>query len=507
MHTRMFRALGAVGVLGASLALASPAFAANPVLYVNGTTGSDAGPNTCRLSGHPCATIHHAVEVAPGAATIKVAAGTYDEQVLVTGKNLTISGAGIGKTIIRPTSLSVSSTTDPNHAGVAQSDIVAFTDAKSGGVKGVTVDGSAAPETNCDANYVGVYFDDASGTLSSDAINNVEHDQGTFGCQAGANGGVYVANDDATTGTSGSYTVKMTTVTVNGYTKDGITCRDLDTNCSIKGSKVTGIGATGLTAQNGIELYGITGGSVSGTTVTANSYTSPGFTLDNGNYATGSGILAINVSDLSLTGDHVNNNDENIVGIEDPSYAGFSTQGTWTISKNTVASGTNDTGQGTTVAVPQGDGVGDGIDLENVGAATLYGNTVTKNAEWGIALYGADGTTIGGTGSGQRNTITSNGDDGIWLGEYAQNVPSTNNAVTNNLVKGNKNDGILAAGADSSNAQQAINNTFDTNLLEGNLHYDAEDNSSGTGTSGTANNWTGNVCMPASDSNPSGLCS
>ena len=81
---------------------------------------------------------------------------------------------------------------------------------------------------------------------------------------------------------------------------------------------MTGIGATGLTAQNGIELYGITDGSVSGTTVTGNSYTSPGFTLDNGNYATGTGILAINVSDLSLTGDHVNNNDDNIVGVRTP---------------------------------------------------------------------------------------------------------------------------------------------------------------------------------------------
>ena len=122
MHSRMFRALGAAGAVGASLAFAGPALAASaPTLYVNGSTGNDSNsngnPNTCRLSSNPCATIQHAIGEAPTTAKISVAAGTYAEQLTITSKNLTITGAGEGNdatadTIIDPSSLATS-TDDP----------------------------------------------------------------------------------------------------------------------------------------------------------------------------------------------------------------------------------------------------------------------------------------------------------------------------------------------------------------------------------------------------------
>ncbi len=300
----------------------------------------------------------------------------------------------------------------------------------------------------------------------------------------------------------------MKGTTVTKYQKDGIDCDGNDTTCTISGSTVTGIGPTGLTAQNGIEADAGVTASIKGSTITGNSYTSPDYTTM-GTFYTGSGILAYDTTNLTVSSNKVNNNDENIVGYNDGTGPA---QGAWLISKNTVTAATNDTG-----AVPLGNGVGDGIDLYGTGGAgsstDVYGNTVNNNADWGIALFGALGATVGGTATGERNTVSQNADDGIFLGEFSPGLPSSNNTVTNNLVKGNKDDGILAAGPDSSDDQQATGNTFLSNLLQTNVRYDAEDLSTpsggvGAGKAGqTANTWTNNVCKPAKDSNPLGLCS
>lgn len=91
----LLTAILTIGLLGA---LAGPA-SANTVLLVNGTTGTDAGANTCRLT--PCKTIQYAIvqgrSVADGV-TINVAAGAYVENILLTSADsgLRIEGAGNG---------------------------------------------------------------------------------------------------------------------------------------------------------------------------------------------------------------------------------------------------------------------------------------------------------------------------------------------------------------------------------------------------------------------------
>jgi hypothetical protein len=482
----------------------TPATTTGAKLYVNGGSGSDRdGANTCRLSGNPCATIGHAISVAPTTATIEVAGGTYPEQLTITNKNLTINGAGSTRTIIDPATLQTD-TNDPNTTS-PQAVIVEFLNTGGGGLSNLTVSGSGSGQSEpsdgaCDQDFVGVEFANATGTLGSDAVTGIQEQQADFGCQQGLS--VYVANND------GTAAVTMKTLAVTNYQKDGIDCADSGTTCTISGSTVTGIGPTGLTAQNGIEADAGVTASIKGSTITGNSYTSPDYTT-NGMFYTGSGILAYDTTNLTVSSNKVNNNDENIVGYNDGTGPA---QGTWLISKNTVTAATNDTG-----AVPLGDSVGDGIDLYGTGGAgsstDVYGNTVNNNADWGIALFGALDATVGGTATGERNTLSQNADDGIFLGEFSPGLPSSNNTVTNNLVKGNKDDGILAAGPDSSNDQQATGNTFLSNLLQTNVRYDAEDLSTPSGGVGagkpgqTANTWTNNVCKPAKDSNPLGLCS
>jgi parallel beta-helix repeat protein len=519
----------AAGTLGASLAFAGSALAApspysphgrhhathhhavrqavtpatsGAKLYVNGGSGSDqGGANTCRLSTNPCATIGHAISVAPTTATITVAGGNYPEQLNITGKNLTINGAGSTRTIIDPTTLQTDNN-DPNTSS-PQAVVVEFQNTSSGGLSNLTVDGTTAGSTeptdgSCDQDFVGVEFANASGTLSSDAVTGIQEQQSFFGCQQGL--AVYVANNNG-----GPDGVTMKTLAVTKYQKDGIDCDNAGTTCTISGSTVTGIGPTGLTAQNGIETDAGVTASIKSSTVTGNSYTSPDYTT-NGTFFTASGILAYDTTNLTVSSNKVNNNDENIVGFNDGTGPA---QGAWLISKNTVTAATNNTG-----AVPLGDSVGDGIDLYGTGGAgsstDVYGNTVSNNADWGIALFGALNATVGGTATGERNTVSQNADDGIFLGEFSAGFPSSNNTVTNNLVKGNKDDGILAAGPDSTDNQQATGNMFQSNLLQTNARYDAEDLSTGGGpgtTAGTANSWMGNVCKPAKDSNPLGLCS
>ncbi|MGH2910044.1 MAG: hypothetical protein ACRDK8_12170, partial [Solirubrobacteraceae bacterium] len=62
------------------------------------------------------------------------------------GKKLTLSGAGKTSTSIRPSTLAQSANTDPNHPGTPQSDIVAFDNTTGGGIKAMTIDGSAVKE-------------------------------------------------------------------------------------------------------------------------------------------------------------------------------------------------------------------------------------------------------------------------------------------------------------------------------------------------------------------------
>lgn len=545
MHTRMTLA---VGLMGASLAFAGPALAApspfpdaaaqhavqvhalrpdlaattaGPTEYVSNSgsdTNADGSENTCRISTNPCQTIQHAIDIGPLKGTIKVAAGTYPEQLSISGKALSIVGAGASTTLIQPTSLQTVNH-DPDNSG-PEAIIVDFENASGGGLSNLTVDGSKATEpsdNSCDLDYVGVQMVDSSGKLSSDTVTGIEEQPAYFGCQGGL--GVYVANSNGT-----ARTVTMSKLTVGSYQKNGITCDDVGTTCKISDSKVSGIGATPLTAQNGIQFWNASGAIVTGTTVQQNSYTDPYNNGTAGSYYNASGILAIDTGAMTITGDKLLDNDVNLDALEDTvDFGAGPAEGAWRITGNTVTGATNDSGQGGATPVGFGEGVGDGIDLygatgsyTSTGGAgtnplTVSKNHITGSADDGVALYGVTGAIIGAQYN--ADTISHNAHDGLYLGELvegsggtATTIPSASNLVGYDVLDYNASDGILADGPDSSGTQQATGNLFSHDQMKANTRYDAEDLSTGSGTAGTANTWTSDVCSPASDSNPTGLC-
>ncbi len=455
-------ALASVSVLAAQDGAAAQG--SGGTLYVN-STGSDTG--TCQLSTLPCATIAYAVTQANPGSTIDVAAGSYPEQ-LVINEDLTIVGTG-GTVSIDPSTLPTADT--DTDSSTSQYAIIDVTSMASATLRNLVVDGSNAQSqfTGCGQDFVGVYFHDASGVMKKDIVQNVELSPALLACQDGL--GVYVASD------SGDHsTVIMTGDTVNTYEKNGVTCDDAGTTCTIESSTVTGIGVTPAIAQNGIQAVDTAAVDLTGDTVSNNSDSGGGL----GNQATG--FMIVDVGTLSASTNTLEDNDINAyIGADGTGPA----PGSWTFTGNTVTRATDNVSGGEAY-------YGDGVQIDSTTSpVSVTNNVVTESAENGIVMLGASNVFLHG------NTTNDNAGDGIDLAAPAPNsastTPSSNDKASTNTVKGNRGDGILAEAG-------TTDNTIVRNTVKNNFRYSLEDLGSG-------NKWRTNACKPANDSSPRGLCS
>jgi parallel beta-helix repeat protein len=441
---------------------------AGGTLYVNAGTGTDSG--TCRLPKHPCATISYALTQASTTATstIDVAAGEYPQPLTIT-HSVIIDGAGDSgnsATLIDPSTLAGDTDTDST---TPQEVIVDVTGTTGVTLKNLEVSGDNATSNfnwpGCQDDFVGVYYHDASGAMTSVQVTGIELPSDYFGCQDGL--AVYAAADNGST-----TKLTMSELNVNNFEKNGITCDDAGTTCTVKKSDITGIGPTSQIAANGFQGYDAASVKLTGDKVTGNSYTGGGA----GDEATG--LLIYDVGTVTATSNHLTDNDVN-------GYFGSDgngpTAGTWTISKNTVTGATDNVSGGYA-------GYGWGIQLDSTtNAVSITDNTVKSSAVYGIALTGVSNATVSG------NTVAKNGSDGIYVGGPGGMAnDSTDNVIESNTANNNSGDGINAD-------TDSTGNSFTGNTAEYNLTYDLQD-------SGTGNTWSSNTCKPAHDSNPSGLC-
>jgi hypothetical protein len=354
---------------------------------------------TCK-SGVQFSTIGAAITAAPTGSTVDVCPGTYPEQVVIT-KKLTL--IGIAASTTPPTDAAV---IVPPAGGliVNESDIfgnptavqVFVQNATGVTISHLTVDGNGNGLSGCANNLMGIYFQNASGTITDNAVRNQILDPADEGCQQGL-----AINVESNTGTPA---VTISDNSVRNYDKNGITANGpgnaAGPSVTVKANTVIGIGATAAIAQNGIQIgFGATG-TVENNYVADDIYTG-------GTYGS-SGILIYASTGVTANTNTVESTQLAIVTANDPTY-GLADGAS--ISSNHIGGTQNF----------------DAIDLcssHNVASSnTIYGSAQS-------AVHSDDECPGPSSNSGNNNTVQSNTINeacaGILEGSGSGNVYSSN---------------------------------------------------------------------------------
>jgi hypothetical protein len=205
--------------------------------------------------------IQEAINLVSGS-TVNVAAGTYEEQLEIT-RNLSLIGAGAASTTVK----SPATLTKYFMTSVKNYPIVYIHDAAAVQVSSFTIDG--AGRGNANYRFQGIGFSNAGGSVNNCTITDIR-DTPFSGSQHGV--GIYAYNTD---GVSRAVTFAGNTIT--GFQKTGMALNAGDTTplqVDVHGNQVTGVGATAVTAQNGIQVWALLGsGTVTGNSVSGIAYT------------------------------------------------------------------------------------------------------------------------------------------------------------------------------------------------------------------------------------------
>lgn len=317
-------------------------------------------------------TIQAAIDAASPGDIIQVAAGTYTEQVLINKDNLTITGAGIGQTIIKsPATLAASFGTP----GIKKAVVCAHT-INNVNLSNLTIDGDG--KGNANAAFVGLAFWNAGGTVNDVNVIGVRNTP-FDGAQHGV--AVYAYND-----TGGPYTITINGMDIYDFQKNAMALMGTGLTIDLDNIDVTGAGPTSVTAQNGIQIgYGANG--------TADNCTIDGIVWVGPTW-TASGILLLNGGTVDFTGCTVNNAQTSVYcqdangSFDDGSIT--NPVGTGILIYSYAAKGDN----GDIKLKPQPieeDYSGDpkSAVIFNVDHSTLTGNMVTD--EYGIEAYAMSG--------------------------------------------------------------------------------------------------------------------
>jgi len=373
-------------------------------------------PNTteCKsLASYP--TISLAVSSVPAGSTIFICPGTYAEQVVITKKltligvasnglaGATASGAN-NPVVVAPSGGVVVNTNDlfgfPNGQPTAAQILVQTPSNQLPtpivvSISGITVDGSNNGLNSCNTDLVGIYYQNASGTVNHVTTRFQELPPGDFGCQDGL--AIYVQSGY---GTGGAATVTIAGSSVHDYDKNGITADGSGTIATITGNYVVGIGTTPLIAQNGIQLSFGASGKITSNTVTDDVYVNPANCSTTGNPPcfSATGILLFDSggtssSHVSVSTNTVSNTQGAIVAFTD----GSETADWNDVSSNKI-----------TTSPAAGIFLLDGIDLCSDNNRAMS-NTVFNSSGAGVHLDSSckepDSSASGANSSATNNTV------------------------------------------------------------------------------------------------------
>jgi parallel beta-helix repeat protein len=514
VHARKLLAnLVLVGVLVLAIGMAAlPNTKAATPIYVrpggddtncNGTVNVDypgsGGP------GLDCAvkTIQKGVDLVDIGGTVNVAAGTYDEQVVIVN-SLTLQGVG-DTTIIEPSSAAKLTTVLDGYfsGGTKQIAGIAVANVSSGAsvtVKSLKVDGSSVTTAPAGAGYVaGIFYRETGGSI--DTVTVVDMTVGATGTAIRG----YGAYLSAVTNTV-SVEVKGSTFT--NYDKNGIDAHGNKLTASIHDNTIAGRGLLGAgdEVQNGVNISDWTVGTVNDNTISnmasTQAWASCGILFfNNGGTANGNTITdcqsGIVFQDGNATAEDniVNGGTVGLRGLNWQRNPGFT--GTFTVSfKGNTITGISDR----IIGVTPYDGQAIAVYARPSFSCTL---TVDSNQLLGGGATSADGIYVGadngimGVTTIRKNTI-SNWQHGIYL----ESLLAAGSTITGNTIENNTGAG---SGVHVEAAVNAANVHLNFNNIVGNTGSGAYGVSNlGSGTLDAEKNWWGSATGPTDPSNPGG---
>jgi pectin methylesterase-like acyl-CoA thioesterase len=183
-------------------------------------------------------TIQGAVDAAVSEDRIRVCPGTYNERIDIS-KPLRIIG---NSAVVKPSMMTANTTNQFTGIPIAAVVLVRDTNVT---IRGLTIDGVNNRIAACEPTLIGIFYQNASGTIKNVDITNMKLKSGLEGCQSGL--GIFVQK---LRGRVKEVTVESSRI--HDYQKNGITGTEQGTKIRVDRNTVTGIGPTFGAAQNGI---------------------------------------------------------------------------------------------------------------------------------------------------------------------------------------------------------------------------------------------------------------
>jgi hypothetical protein len=466
------------------------------------TTGDDSNLGT---QTDPFATIQKGVDAVASGGIVHVAAGTYDEQVVI-DNSLTLQGEGDTTTIVKPSSdAKLTQVFDglfwygtPNTMQIAGIIVANVPDGSSVIVKNLKVDESSVATKPTGADYLaGIFYRETGGTI--DAVSVV-------------GGGSWSGTDRAygmyLSAATNTVSVEVKGSTITNYDKNGIEAHGSKLTANIHHNTITGRGSITDEAQNGVSVGRDAVATVNYNTISNLAYYQPASAVATGilfyHYVTPTGKSATaqgnTVTDCQVGIIFKNANgvaQDNIVsggtvGLDgifaQPNYAGAYTA---SFVNNTVSGITKNAAIDAETFATLTPGTGATL------TATIRNNTLTGG------YTTADGIYVGGGAGSVTATISDNiisgwPEHGINLGDACvAGATITGNTIQNNVGAG--------SGVHVGAAVNAANVHLNFNNIVGNTGSGAYGVSNwGSGILDAEKNWWGSATGPIHPSNLGG---